>query len=99
MNLQTWIDQARAHWREYQAERFRQLSNAGILESTLQYAAEQTFLEVTQFEAAGFQSNEAFQMVRENYLFPPETPAQERQPISHEMVAAVKSGRRSMSIS
>ena len=66
-----WTSQARAHWREFQPKRYTALRKAGMLETSLKYAAEQTYLEVSQLERSGFQPDEAFQMVREEYLFPP----------------------------
>ena len=98
MNLQNWTSQAKAHWKQHQPEKFRQLADAGMLEAALQHAAEQTLLETSQLEAAGFQPDEAFQMVRENYLFPPETAPAKSPSMSHRMVAAARSGQRSMPI-
>ena len=72
MNLQNWKDQAQAHWKEHQPERYHELEAAGALDSALQYAVDQTYAEVSQLEDSGFQPDEAFQMVRERYLFPPE---------------------------
>lgn len=100
MNLQNWKDQAKAHWKEFQPKRFQSLQEAGTLNAALEYAANQTYLEVSQLEENGFQPDEAFQMVRENYLFPPEEGQPEKQAtsLSHEMMKAAASGQRSMKI-
>ena len=71
MELDRWMSEAREHWRKFQPRRYASLKEAGLLESSLKYAAEQTYLEVSQLERSGFQPDEAFQMVREEYLFPP----------------------------
>ena len=55
-------------------------------------------MEVDQLEQSGFQPDEAFQMVRENYLFPPEqqSPEPKGQSLSHQMMAAAQRGQRTM---
>ncbi len=73
MNLQNWVEQARAHWKEFLPKRFKEFQEAGILESALQEAAERTHYEMTQLENAGLTNSEAWERVREEYLFlPPE---------------------------
>ncbi|RMX06835.1 hypothetical protein D8I35_10105 [Corticibacter populi] len=72
MNLQHWISQARDHWKEFQPTRYKQLQESGRLGQALKDAAEQTHREMTQLEEAGFANHEAWEMVRELYLFPPE---------------------------
>jgi hypothetical protein len=72
MNLQNCISQAREHWKEFQPTRFKELQKAGKLEPALKEAAEKTHQEMTELEAQGFQEWEAWEMVRESYLFPPE---------------------------
>lgn len=71
MNLENWISQARQHWKEHQPKRFKALKEAGILEQALRTAAEQTHKEMTALENAGMKEHEAWEMVRETYLFPP----------------------------
>jgi hypothetical protein len=100
VNLQNWKDQAKAHWKEFQPTRFQQLQAAGKLDEALTQAAEQTYRETSELENSGFQPDEAFQMVRERYLFPREegtTPASETgNPTTAEMLAAASRGQRSM---
>lgn len=100
MNLQNWKDQAKAHWKEFQPKRFKALQAAGKLDEALESAANQTYLEVSQLEASGFQPDEAFQMVRESYLFPPEEsqPQQPATSLTHEMAKAAATGQRSLQI-
>ena len=77
MNLNNWIRQAKEHWKEFQPTRYNELEKAGTLEQALQQAAEQTHLEMSELEESGFQSHEAWEMVRERYLFLPEEPGLE----------------------
>ena len=70
--LQNWVRQAREHWREFQPSRYRALLGLSKLESALQDAAERTFQGMTGFLDQGFNHQEAWEIVRERYLFPPE---------------------------
>ncbi len=72
---QSWIEQARAHWKEFQPTRYRELKQANRLEAALKYAADQTHREMSQLENSGLTNQEAWEMVREQYLFPPEETA------------------------
>ncbi|RTL81272.1 MAG: hypothetical protein EKK29_18155 [Hyphomicrobiales bacterium] len=72
MNLENWISQARRHWKEFQPTRYEALLRAGILESELRIAAERTHDEMSAFEQNGFTTHEAWERVREEYLFPPQ---------------------------
>lgn len=74
MQHQNWIAQARAHWQEHQPKRYSELSRSGQLLSALKLAAEQTAQEVKLLTDQGATPDEAFQAVREQYLFPPEEP-------------------------
>ncbi|MEW8437168.1 MAG: hypothetical protein AB2689_03340 [Candidatus Thiodiazotropha taylori] len=77
MNLNNWISKAKEHWKEFQPTRYQELKESGQLEQALQEAAEQTHLEMSELEEAGFQNHEAWEMVRERYLFLPEEPGLE----------------------
>ncbi|MCP4992504.1 MAG: hypothetical protein GY934_01775 [Gammaproteobacteria bacterium] len=77
MDFNNWINQAKEHWREFQPARYRELHEAGTLDQALTVAAEQTHREMSQLEDQGFQNHEAWEMVRERYLFPPEEPGLE----------------------
>lgn len=70
--LQNWVEQARAHWKEFQPAKYRQLKQAGKLEPALQQAANQTSLEMGQMQDAGIAHQDAWEQVRERYLFPPD---------------------------
>ncbi len=70
--LQNWINQAREHWKEFQPTRFKALKASGKLEETLRDAAELTALEMSELRAMGYYEQEAWEVVRESYLFPPE---------------------------
>lgn len=67
-----WIRQARKHWQEFRPTMFEDMKQAGTLEAALAEAAERTYLEMTALEEAGFKYHEAWEMVRERYLFLPE---------------------------
>jgi hypothetical protein len=69
-----WISQARNHWREFRPTTYHGLERAGTLESHLRYAAEQTDFEMSQLRDNGLTEQEAWETVRERYLFPPEEP-------------------------
>ncbi|MEW8436616.1 MAG: hypothetical protein AB2689_00520 [Candidatus Thiodiazotropha taylori] len=77
MNLHNWISKANEHWKEFQPTRYQELKESGQLEQALQQAAEQTHLEMSELEEAGYQNHEAWEMVRERYLFPKEEPGLE----------------------
>lgn len=70
--LGAWIAQAREHWEEFQPTRFKELQEAGKLEESLREAAMQTSEEMRTLMDQGTQWHEAWEMVREMYLFPPE---------------------------
>lgn len=75
MNLQNWMSQAKAHWQEFQPTRFRELKKSGMLGQALQEAADRTYQEMNALTEAGFTELEAWEMVRQEYLFPPKEPA------------------------
>lgn len=101
INLNSWVELGRQHWKEFLPKRYKALEEAGILEESLRYAAEQTYLEVSQFEEAGFQPDEAWQMVREEYLIlrgeddPAEKPVS-CSSLADQMRDAVRSGQLTM---
>ncbi|MBE4621320.1 hypothetical protein BOO23_21600 [Vibrio navarrensis] len=102
--FQNWKRQAELHWKQFQPKRYAELKKAGALETALTEAAEQTALEMNQLTESGFQPDEAFQMVREQYLFPPEensgtlAPEMGQTSLTHQMIAAVKKGSRTMDL-
>jgi hypothetical protein len=105
MNLQNWVSQARAHWKEFQPKRYAALEKSGKLEATLQEAAERTHQEMSAFEEQGFNNQEAWEMTRQRYLFPPEEgmkPAQDspnwRPSLTEKMHEVMKTGARTIAI-
>jgi hypothetical protein len=72
MLLQNWVNQAREHWKEFQPKRYTELVKSGKLEAALQDAAERTYREVTDLEDQGYDHQDAWEIVRERYLFVPE---------------------------
>jgi hypothetical protein len=72
VTIRNWREQARAHWREFRPRLYRGLKRSGKLEQALTDAAERTHLEMKQLEASGFYTHEAWEIVRESYLFTPE---------------------------
>lgn len=80
MQYAHWIHQARQHWREFQPRKFKALKDAGTLDKALEQAAEQTANEIDQLKAQGFAQHEAWEMVREKYLFPPEEKPENEEP-------------------
>lgn len=67
-----WIAQAKAHWKEHQPTRFKELQRTGLLLQALTDAANQTQQELETLMMQGFKYSEAWEMLREDYLFPPE---------------------------
>lgn len=67
-----WVTMARAHWRSFQPTRYRRLLLTGTLETELLAAARLTFEAMKDWERMGASHEEAWQAVRELYLFPPE---------------------------
>ena len=72
MQYQNWINQAKAHWREFQPKKYKALKAAGTLDKALAEAAQQTAQEMEELQAQGFDREQAWEMVRNEYLFPPE---------------------------
>jgi hypothetical protein len=70
--LSNWREQSRAHWKQFRPSLCCDLKRSGKLEATLTDAAERTQREMAQLERAGFYTHEAWEIVRESYLFPPE---------------------------
>jgi hypothetical protein len=88
MKHSNWISQARAHWKEHQPKRFKQLVSKGILNQQLADAAEATSQEMQKLVGQGFNRLEAWEMTRELYLFPAEEPGtSEEAPVSEGLKA------------
>ena len=83
MNLQNWINEARAHWKERSPKLFKELQKAGLLEERLRDAAERTNTEMDDLRKQGFNEQEAWEITREKYLFTPEeSPPKDEEPSS-----------------
>lgn len=73
MDLKNWISLARESWREHNPTLFKELSRSGKLGQALREAAERTYSEISELEAAGHSPQDAWEMTRERYLLlPPE---------------------------
>jgi superoxide dismutase len=66
-----WIAQANGHWKEHQQKRHRSLSASGMLPQALRQAAESTATEMETLRLQGLPHETAWEMVREQHLFPP----------------------------
>lgn len=66
--------QALKHWEEYLPMRVSRLKEAGTLTATLLEAERLTSQEMDELENAGYEPNEAREVVYPKYLFPPEEP-------------------------
>ena len=88
MNLQNWVRDARAHWKEFLPSRYKEFEEAGVLDEALQEAANLTYREVASLENAGLSSQEAWERTRGEYLFLPEEDEQkakaDREPAASE---------------
>ena len=88
MNLQIWVEQARAHWKEFRPGMFKEFEDAGILERELQTAATLTARDMDAFQGTGLSWDEAWERTRNEYLFLPEEDEQkakaDREPAASE---------------
>lgn len=95
----SWIRMADQHWKKHLPRRYAELKKTGKLDEALQQAANQTYLEVSQLEESGYSPDEAFQMVREQYLLPrPEGEPEQMQgrSLTQEAIEATSQGLRSL---
>ena len=76
MQHATWIAQARGHWKEHLPKMFARLKKTGMLEQALTEAAEATARGMRVLTTQGATWQEAWEQVRETYLFLPEEPEQ-----------------------
>ena len=67
-----WIAQARQHWQEHLPKMFAQLRADGTLLQRLTEAADATARDLQNLMGHGFSHQEAWEQVRETYLFLPE---------------------------
>ena len=67
-----WMLEAPDHWKEFRPKMYQELAKAGKLPSALKVAAERTAHEMQVLLEAGFQHHQAWEAVRETYLFLPE---------------------------
>src|SRR5688500_17047477 len=70
--IDQWKEQARRHWKEFGPTLYHELLKNGRLDEFLTNAAERTHREMTELQRAGYQHHEAWEVVRESYLFLPE---------------------------
>ncbi len=71
MNLNNWINLARHSWKENNPTLYKGLNRSGKLSIALKEAAERTYSEVSELEAAGHSQQEAWELTREKYLLLP----------------------------
>ena len=73
MDLKNWISLARESWKENNPTLYKELNRSGKLGTALKEAAERTYQEVSELEAAGHSPQDAWEITREKYLLlPPE---------------------------
>jgi len=68
------MEQARAHWKEFLPNRYKEFEEAGILDKALMTAATLTARDMDAFQGAGLSWDEAWERTRGEYLFLPEEP-------------------------
>jgi hypothetical protein len=66
------VSEARAHWKEFLPNRYKEFEEAGILDKALQTAAKQTARDMDAYQGAGLSWEEAWERTRNEYLFLPE---------------------------
>jgi hypothetical protein len=90
MEHANWIAQARAHWKEHRPQAFKRMQADGTLQQNLEQAATATSDAMHTLMGQGYQAHEAWEMVREQHLFPPEEPgASPEAPVSDAYATAV----------
>lgn len=67
-----WILQAHDHWKEHRPQMCQEFLEAGKLRSALKTAAHRTAHEMDQLMEAGYTHHQAWEAVRQTYLFLPE---------------------------
>jgi hypothetical protein len=81
MQHANWIAQARAHWMEHQPTMYNRLRREGKLDKALTEAADETAKEIRTLMLQGATWQEAWEQTRELYLFPPDEPGLEEEPM------------------
>ncbi len=76
MNLQNWARDARANWKEFLPNRYKEFEEAGVLNKALMTAAKQTARDMGSFQDAGLTWDQAWERTRNEYLFLPPEPKQ-----------------------
>jgi len=89
MNLNNWIKQARDYWQEFRPQAVTELKSENRLDRALQEAAERTHAEMSALEAAGLPTHEAWERVRNLYLFPAPEPETDDEPLATAEAAAL----------
>ena len=72
MQHPNWIAQARQHWQEHLPKMYARLKADGTLTAKLTEAADATARDLQNLMGQGFNYQEAWEQVRETYLFLPE---------------------------
>lgn len=72
MQHPNWIAQARQHWQEHLPKMYARLKADGTLMAKLTEAADATARDLQNLMGQGFNYQEAWEQVRETYLFLPE---------------------------
>ena len=74
--MNSWMEQAETHWKEFQPKRYAALKAKGqqALVRALSQAARRTGNEIDSLMEAGMTHEEAWEMTREEYLFPAPEP-------------------------
>lgn len=70
-NLSGWAIQAKAHWKKYRPKIYRELQQSGRLNQAAQQAADNTGEALADCIESGMSYDQAWEYVREQYLFFP----------------------------
>lgn len=79
--MRQWAAQAIEHWKEYQPKRYKALKMSGKLQQEAEAAASLTEKALQEEMDQGAMYHEAWEMVRELYLFPPEEHSTNQEPL------------------
>ena len=69
--LSPWAIQAKEHWKKYRPKLHRELQEKGLLDQRAEKAAQQTQDELDELLSEGMNYDQAWELVREKYLFLP----------------------------
>jgi hypothetical protein len=94
MQYEQWKTQARQHWKEHRPQMFKHLQEGSQLQKALTRAVEQTAADLEELQAEGMNWHQAWEMVRERYLFLPPEQSKRAEPMGSQGYPAMREMQR-----